>query len=119
MFSIVFSKSALLFFLFVLLTELLTKFGLKETAIKGNSVYALPIADLCGVCSFLFLVFYSYETVWWASLVLLAGYLLIYQLVKLLVTLALIKKQYIYVVNGASKYLIIPVAILMFVLVNR
>lgn len=118
MLSVILSKSALIFYLFVILTEFATKRGIRETETTGKS-FILSLADLCGICSLIFLVFYSMYTVWWAFILLLIVYVLIYRIVRFFISLAFINKKYIYIISVQSRYLLIPLIILMFVLVKK
>ena len=118
MYSFIYSKSALLFYLFVLLTEFATKRGLKQIEETGKTSM-LPLADLCGFCSFIYIILFSIYTVWWASILLVVCYLLIFQLFRLVISLSFINKKYIYLISNGSKFFLIPVSILMFVLINK
>ncbi|MEO5892284.1 MAG: hypothetical protein ABIQ31_18700 [Ferruginibacter sp.] len=118
MLGIVFSKAALLFYLFIIVTEFTTKYGVQEAGVKGKS-RILSLADLCGLCGFIFLIFYSINTVWWAFIALLGAYVVIYRLLKLVIFFRLINKKYIYLISTGSRYILIPLIILMFILVKK
>ena len=116
--GIIFSKSAVLFYLFGLLTELTTKYR-RTTAEKKESNLIMPWAELCGTSCLVFLVFYSVETVWWAFIALVIGYILILKLLHLAVPLNSDRKKYLVAINYPSRIILLAVIILMFALVNR
>ena len=118
MLSFVYSKAALLFYLFVLVTEFATKYGIQENAIRGKS-YILSLADICGICSLIFIIYFSVNTVWWAFIFLMIGYVIIYKFFNSLILLLLCDKKYLYVISKNSRYFLIPLFILMFVFVKR
>lgn len=118
MLSLIYSKASLLFYLFVLVTEFTTKYGIQETVIKGKS-YILSLADICGICSFIFIIYFSMNTVWWAFIFLILGYVLIYKFFNALLLLLFGNKKYLYAISKNSRYFLIPIFLLMFILVKR
>ena len=118
MLSVAFSNAALLFYIFVILTEFITRYGIQETIQKGQSKI-LPIADTGGVIAFIFLLYYSFSTVWWAFIVLLLFNFLFYRVVRMVITLVALNKKFHYSVISRLRYMLIPLVLLMFILVKK
>lgn len=118
MLHIVFSKSALVFYLFVLLTEFITKHGIRETEVKGKS-YVLPWADLCGLCALVYIIVYSLNSVWWAFIALIVAYVIIFRIVNFIIVRKLIRPPYLLLIAKRAKLLMIPLIIVMFALIRK
>jgi hypothetical protein len=118
MLNIIFSKAAFAFYLFVILTELATRYGIKQTTNNGYSK-VLPLADLCGLAAISFMVYYSYQTNWYAFILLLLCYVTIYMMLNFIISIFIVNKKALYNFSSKAGYLLIPVAALMFLLVNK
>ena len=73
MFQILFSKYALVFYIAAINVEVLIKYSFTITAEKRKTAM-LKISDALNIVLFVFMLFYSFVTVWWAF----AGLILIY-----------------------------------------
>lgn len=118
MFQLVFSKAAFLFYLFVILTELATRHGIRQAALQGRST-AFPLADVCGLFIISFMLYYSYHTAWYSFLLLLAVYLAIFIIMRRLLTVVITNKKQFSLFTKSARFLLVPVVILMFFLVKN
>lgn len=116
MVDILFSKSAILYYFIILLIEFTTRYGIYETEIKGESHF-LPFADFCGLCAFSFLIYFSFTTVWWAFMGLIAINVLCYKILRLLLKYSFYNKAL--KLSTHFRFVLIPLIILMFALVKK
>jgi hypothetical protein len=114
MLSILFTKSTISYYLLMFLCEHLTRYGIKESCNNGRSEL-LTFVKLSSLCGVIFLIYYSYNTRWWAFVALLAMNVLIF-----VVTNELFMKRFNFLktnglcVNQNFRFLLIPLIFLSF-----
>lgn len=92
LFQLIYSKEAVVFYLFILITERLTKYALSVNRIKGNSTM-LRLADTLGLIAIIYLVYICYIKFWWSFIPLMFAYIIIYVILKALLKIYVVSLQ--------------------------